>query len=47
MFLFTKRLKFWGGVDEDDFQNEGLQFFKQGTADVLLLTSELDMSCSR
>ena len=48
MFSFTnnksyRRLKFWGGINEEDFQYGELPVFKQGTADVLLLMLELDM----
>ena len=38
-------MKFGDGLDEEDFQNGGLPFFQQGTAGVLLLGLELDMSC--
>ena len=48
MFSFTnkksyRRLKLWGGLDEEDFQNGGFPFFvQQGTADVLLFRLELN-----
>ena len=36
--LIKKLKKFWGGLDEEDFQNGEIPFFQQGTASWCITT---------